>query len=88
MKNGLFWARLQRAIADMFLVAGGLSVFAAALHVVPAVISAFGGNWDDLVGMFTLFGAGGVCWLQWKYRDWVYPALRRARVHSPQAEAV
>ncbi len=71
---GRFSRRVQFGCSVLFLFVGGLLLLGV---VVPEIVCALrDGDVAILRDAVSGLGGCGACWLQWRYRHWLYPRLR------------
>jgi hypothetical protein len=73
---GRFSRWVQFGCSVLFLFMGGLLLLGVVFSVPEIVRAVRAGDVAALRNVISALGGCGACWLQWRYRHWLYPRLR------------
>lgn len=74
---GQFSRRVQLGLSLLFLVMGGFLLLGLVFSLPEIVRAVWAGDVVTLRNLVSAFGGCAACWLQWRYRHWLYPRLRQ-----------
>lgn len=69
--------RVQLGFSLLFLVMGGLLLLGLVFSLPEIIRAVWAGDVLALRNVVSALGGCAACWLQWRYRHWLYPRLRQ-----------